>query len=36
MKLFSTLKKCLDKSVGQTEIDFERGSVCVKQWLNSV
>ena len=27
MKLFSTPKKCLDQSVGQTEIDFERGSV---------
>lgn len=27
MKLFSTLKKCLDQSVGQTEIDFERGSL---------
>ena len=27
MKLFSTLKKFLDKSVGQTEINFERGSL---------
>ena len=27
MKLFSTLKKCLDQSVDQTEIDFERGSL---------
>ena len=27
MKLFSTLKKCLNKRVGQTEIDFERGSL---------
>lgn len=27
MKLFSTLKKCFDKNVGQTEIDFERGSL---------
>ena len=27
-------KWCLDKSVGQTENDLERGFV--KQWLNSV